>query len=126
MFSRRVSIHFTGFASCIAIQPSNASSPYTFSFDPKPPPTSGVITRSLFSGIPIIKASCVRNRCGICVDDQMVSSSSPGQYAARLHRDWSEALVNHFLRDDAISRLQRSFDVAFAGSEFVSDVVTEL
>ena len=79
MFSRRVSIHLTALFNCIEIQPSSPSSAYTFNFEPNPPPTSGVMTRSLFSGIPIIRANWVLSRWGICVEDQTVSSCSPGR-----------------------------------------------
>ena len=34
--------------------------------------------------------------------------------------------MDHSLANNAIGRFQRRFDVAFSGSQFVSDVVTEL
>ena len=45
-----------------------------FSFEPKPPPTSGAITRSFASGIPVASVRVVRRMCGICVADHIVYS----------------------------------------------------
>ena len=58
----------------------SASSPYMFSFEPKPPPTSGAITRKWSSAMPSMPASCRRTRCGTCVDVQSVRL--PARYSA--------------------------------------------
>ncbi len=65
--SERVSVHFTGLPSLRARTSASASSAYTFSFEPNPPPTSGAITRSLLSEIPQIAARMSRTKCGTCV-----------------------------------------------------------
>jgi hypothetical protein len=66
------------------------------SFEPKPPPTSGVITRIFASGIPSTIWSANRRMCGICVADHSVSSpvgptcaSAPrGSIALGISRGW--------------------------------------
>jgi hypothetical protein len=50
--SERSSIHFTERPSLRAHVMTSMSSAYTSIFEPKPPPTSGAITRVLASGIP--------------------------------------------------------------------------
>ena len=54
--SDRVSVHFTGRPSLRAARTQSSSSGVTCSFPPKPPPTSGAITRSLCSGMPVSSA----------------------------------------------------------------------
>ena len=53
MFSERVSIHFTGRPSCLDAQAHIVSSAQICSLPPKPPPTSGAMTRTLSSLMPI-------------------------------------------------------------------------
>ena len=67
MCSERVSVHLTGRPSRLARASTSASSPYTCSLDPKPPPTSGATTRSLSSGMPTIPPRMKRAMCGIWV-----------------------------------------------------------
>ena len=71
-------MYFTGRprrrASAIAIH----SSGLVCSLPPKPPPTSGAITRSFDSGMPIVAASANRRMCGIWVADHMVICSPVG------------------------------------------------
>ena len=66
--SERVSVHFTGRLSRRARTSARASSAYTLSFAPKPPPTSGATTRSLVSEMPQIAARMSRTKCGTCVE----------------------------------------------------------
>src|ERR1700681_1961084 len=52
-------------------------------FDPKPPPTSGAITRSLCSGaMPTKAAMTSRATCGFCVVFQSVRPPVPASYSA--------------------------------------------
>jgi hypothetical protein len=53
---------------------------------PKPPPTSGAITRRRCSGKSSTSASSVRRRCGIWVEDQTVSSPVAGSKLASTPR----------------------------------------
>ena len=53
MFSERVSIHFTGRPSLRDAQAHIVSSAHTCSLLPNPPPTSGAMTRTLSSLMPI-------------------------------------------------------------------------
>jgi len=48
------------------------------SFEPKPPPTSGAITRSFASGMPVTPLRVTRAMCGTCVVDQSVNSPVAG------------------------------------------------
>jgi hypothetical protein len=70
--SLRVSVHLTGLPRRRATRRLSTSSGVTCSLPPKPPPTSGAITRSLCSGTPVIIASITRRMCGTCVEDQRV------------------------------------------------------
>ena len=70
--SLRVSVHLTGLPSRRATRRVMTSSGVTCSLPPKPPPTSGAITRSLCSGMPVIIASITRRMCGIWVEDHIV------------------------------------------------------
>ena len=63
-----------------------ASSAYTFSLEPKPPPTSGAITRSLFSSMPQVPESVTFAMCGICVELHSVDSPVEGMLMARQPR----------------------------------------
>jgi hypothetical protein len=55
-----------------------ASSAYTFSFEPNPPPTSGAMMRSFDCGMPVAIDSPTRAMCGICVADTSVNSPAAG------------------------------------------------
>ena len=76
--SERVSVHFTGLPSLTDAARTRISSGVTCSLPPKPPPTSGAITRSLCSATPAVAAASVLRMCGICVADHMVSCSPDG------------------------------------------------
>ena len=54
--SPRVSVYLTGFCTRLAAKNAIISSGVTCSFPPKPPPTSGAITRILCSGTPVSSA----------------------------------------------------------------------
>ena len=54
------------------------SSGVTWSLPPKPPPTSGAITRIFDSGTPVVAASANRRMCGIWVADHIVYCSPVG------------------------------------------------
>src|SRR2546428_11515716 len=73
-FSRRVSTHFIGRLSAIESAAISASSPYTSSLLPNPPPTSGAMTRTWCSGRRTISATVVLTTCGIWVDVHRVNS----------------------------------------------------
>ena len=66
MCSLRVSIHFTGRFSRCASDATIMSSGYELIFTPKPPPTSGQITRTAISGRRRVLAICVRTEWGFC------------------------------------------------------------
>ena len=53
---------------------------------PKPPPTSGAMTRSLSSGTPVTSDMMKRTMCGFCVVFQIVSSPVAGTYCATAPR----------------------------------------
>ncbi len=56
-------------------------------FEPKPPPTSGAITRSLCSGAMPMKAEITsRATCGFCEVFQSVKWSLPASYSASAAR----------------------------------------
>ena len=76
--SERVSVHFTGLPSFWATSRVTTSSGATAILPPKPPPTSGAMTRSLCSGRPRVSASIVLRMCGTCVADHMTSCSPVG------------------------------------------------
>ena len=54
------------------------SSGVVCSLPPKPPPTSGAMTRIFDSETPVTAASRKRRMCGICVADHMVICSPVG------------------------------------------------
>ncbi len=76
--SLRVSVYFTGLWSSRATANAIISSGVCCSLPPKPPPTSGAITRILFSGTPVVAASANLRMCGICVEDHTVICSLVG------------------------------------------------
>ncbi len=63
-----------------------ASSAYTFSFEPKPPPTSGATIRSFCSPIPVTPDSVNRAMWGICVEEYSVYSPIDGTPIASVPR----------------------------------------
>ncbi len=65
-------------------QAHSVSSAQTCSLPPKPPPTSGAMTRTWSSGMPICTAKNSRSRCGTCVEDQTVRL--PWRYSAMTPR----------------------------------------
>ena len=72
MDSLRDSVYLTGLPSRRATSSAITSSGVTCSLPPKPPPTSGAMTRTLCSGMSSVIASISRRMCGICVADHMV------------------------------------------------------
>ena len=76
--SLRVSVYFTGFDSRRATAHAIHSSGVVWSLPPKPPPTSGAMTRIFDSGTPVVAASANRRMCGIWVADHMVICSPVG------------------------------------------------
>ena len=72
VLSERCSVHLTGAPSCTAAYAAATSSGQTSIFRPKPPPTSGVMTRTSRSPGSSI-ARNVLTRCGTCVDVQTVT-----------------------------------------------------
>ncbi len=72
--SLRDSVHLTGRPSLRATSTASTSSAVTCSFEPKPPPTSGAITRMSCSPMPVTRASMTRSTCGIWVADHSVNS----------------------------------------------------
>ncbi len=82
MLSLRVSVQRTGRPSLRASQAMRISSGLII-FAPKPPPTSGAITRTSAGSSPSIPASTIRSWCGVCVDSHAVRRpSSPTSAAA--------------------------------------------
>ena len=76
--SERVSVYFTGLPSRRATAQMIHSSGVVCSLPPKPPPTSGAMTRILDSGTPVVAASANRRMCGIWVADHIVICSPVG------------------------------------------------
>ena len=76
--SLRVSVNFTGLPRRRATAKTIHSSGVVWSLPPKPPPTSGAITRIFDSGTPVVAASAKRRMCGIWVADHMVICSPVG------------------------------------------------
>ena len=72
MDSLRDSVYFTGLPSRRATSSAITSSGVTCSLPPKPPPTSGAMTRNLCSGISSVIANMSRRMCGIWVADHTV------------------------------------------------------
>ena len=73
-------------AKCRAAQTATTYSGISAIFWPKPPPTSGAMTRSSDFGIPSASAMPVRNRCGICVEAESVTRPVAGSKAATAPR----------------------------------------
>ena len=65
--SDRVSVHLTGLPSFCASATQSISSGSTPILPPKPPPTSGAMTRILLSGMPRVTVVMVRRMCGTWV-----------------------------------------------------------
>ena len=93
--SLRDSVHLTGLPSLRAISRASTSSAVTCSLEPKPPPTSGAMTRMFCSGMPVTRASMTRSTCGIWVADQSVNSpptheqtTARGSIAHGISRCW--------------------------------------
>ena len=83
MFSERVSLHRTGRPTCFASHATSANSGSAPILAPKPPPTSGVITRSCSASMPSQPATSLRVSCAFCVEHQRVARpSSPHSAAA--------------------------------------------
>ena len=78
MDSLRDSVYLTGLPSRRATSRAITSSGVTCSLPPKPPPTSGAMTRNLCSGISSVIASMSRRMCGIWVADHTVSCGPVG------------------------------------------------
>ena len=76
--SLRVSVYFTGLPSRRATAQAIHSSGVVWSLPPKPPPTSGAMTRIFDSGTPVVAARANRRMCGIWVADHMVICSPVG------------------------------------------------
>ena len=64
MCSERVSVHLTARPTLREIQEARISSGYSVIFTPKPPPTSGAMTRMVSSDMPSWPARNRRIRCG--------------------------------------------------------------
>ena len=71
-------MYFTGLPSRRPTAQAIHSSGVTWSLPPKPPPTSGAITRIFDSGTPVVAASANRTMCGIWVADHIVYCSPVG------------------------------------------------
>ena len=76
--SVRVSVNFTGLPSRRATRKQTSSSGVNCSLPPKPPPTSGAITRIFDSGTPVTTARKNRTKCGTWVEDHTVICSAVG------------------------------------------------
>ena len=76
--SERVSVYLQGFPNLRATMKVMNSSGVVCSLPPKPPPTSGEMTRILDSETPSTAASRKRRMCGIWVADHMVICSPVG------------------------------------------------
>ena len=76
--SERVSVYFTGLPSLRATAKAIISSGVAWSLPPKPPPTSGAMTRIFDSGTPVVAASMNRRMCGIWVATTRVICSPVG------------------------------------------------
>ncbi len=71
-------MYFTGLLTRRPTAQAIHSSGVTWSLPPKPPPTSGAITRILDSDTPVVAASANRTMCGIWVADHIVYCSPVG------------------------------------------------
>src|SRR5207249_1248537 len=94
MCSRRSSSQRTGRPKRIASSGMSTSSGYTMSLAPKPPPTSGAITRTRWGGRSSSSQMNWRTWCGACVDAHTVSSPAMALYSAtspRVSMGWPPA-----------------------------------
>ena len=66
--SDRVSVYLHGLPSRRATAMVANSSGVVWSLPPKPPPTSGAMTRTFDSGMPVVAATRKRRMCGTCVE----------------------------------------------------------
>ena len=82
MSSLRVSVHVTGLLNRSASFASTGNSAYIPAFAPKPPPTSGAITRIVSASRCNASASLSFKLCGICVAQLKVKRPSSPQIAA--------------------------------------------
>ena len=76
--SERVSVNLHGLSSLRATASVMNSSGVVCSLPPKPPPTSGAMTRILDSGKPVVAAMQKRRMCGTWVADHIVTCSPVG------------------------------------------------
>ena len=99
-FSLRYSIQRIACPVCLAAQATAMASLSTATLAPKPPPTSGVITRIAVGSSPSAPARAPRASCAFWVLDQIVSRS-PAQDAApgraTLEDDWRDQLPGRLL-----------------------------
>src|SRR6185369_18001583 len=85
--SLRSAVHLMAQLCCLAAQVSATSSAYRYILEPKPPPTSGAITRTLCSGRPSTNAVISsRSTCGFWLVTYSVYESSDFWYAATAAR----------------------------------------
>ncbi len=85
-FSRRSSVHLTVALSMCAAMTTEISSRPTNDFRPKPPPTSPICTRTLFSGTPVARENTNRASCGFwlaCHTSRRWSNGSQRAVTAR-------------------------------------------
>ena len=109
MLSLRVSVQRTGLPSWRASQTTSSSSTSSV-FAPKPPPTSGAMTRTCRGSRPSVPASRIRSWCGVCVESQAVSRPSApdlGGGRARLERARRHALADERARDDDVAAVEQ-------------------
>ena len=109
MLSLRVSVQRTGRPSLRASQTTSSSSALSI-FAPKPPPTSGAITRTCSGSRPSMPASTMRSWWGVCVESQAVSRPSGptlGGRRARLERARRHALAVERARHDDVAAVEQ-------------------
>lgn len=129
MVSDRDSFHFTGLPSFRATSSDIISSGSTPILPPKPPPTSGAITRSLCSGMPSVSADITRRMCGTWVADHMViwapvgsTTQARGSMNAGIRRCWRKRRLTTI--SDDLSASSTSLPVpASAESNFQTALV---
>ena len=89
---------------------------------PKPPPTSGAITRMRSSGMPRQIATCCFAPCGVCVELQSVSFCGPSSQCATTARPSIESGATRWFtrRSDTVPSASRkscsSFGFGSAGA----------
>ena len=128
MFSERLSIHLTGRCRRLASSTARISSAKTFSFAPKPPPTSDATTRSLSSGHPAAErqheAADVRDLGGGV--ERHVLAARLGHAPARLDRRSRGAVVGHAPLDDLVGVRKGGIEIPARDCPFVCLVRAEL